>query len=34
MVFDKRTGNIWFGTDVNTVGRAQVREIQTSSRAR
>lgn len=32
MVFDKRTGQIWFGTDVNTIGRAQVGEIQTSAR--
>jgi virginiamycin B lyase len=24
MMFDKRTGQIWFGTDVNTIGRAQV----------
>jgi virginiamycin B lyase len=34
MVFDKRTGQIWFGTDVNTIGRAQVREAETSSRAK
>ena len=32
MVFDKRTGQIWFGTDAGTIGRAQVREAQTSSR--
>jgi virginiamycin B lyase len=24
MVFDERTGQIWFGTDANTIGRAQV----------
>ena len=30
MVFDKRTGQIWFGTDAGTIGRAQVREVQTS----
>ncbi len=25
MVFDKKSGAIWFGTDANTIGRAQVR---------
>jgi len=24
MVYDKRSGQIWFGTDNNTIGRAQV----------
>jgi virginiamycin B lyase len=24
MMFDKRSGQIWFGTDANTIGRAQV----------
>ena len=32
MVFDKRSGQIWFGTDAGTIGRAQVREAQTSAR--
>ena len=32
MVFDPRTGQIWFGTDAGTIGRAQVREAQTSIR--
>lgn len=33
MVFDDRTGQIWFGTDNNTIGRAQVGEAQAASRA-
>jgi virginiamycin B lyase len=28
MVFDERSGQIWFGTDNNTIGRAQVSEAQ------
>lgn len=32
MVFDDRTGQIWFGTDNNTIGRAQVGEAQAASR--
>jgi virginiamycin B lyase len=31
MVFDERTGQIWFGTDNNTIGRAQVSEVQAAS---
>jgi virginiamycin B lyase len=34
MVFDDRTGQIWFGTDNNTIGRAQVGDIQVTSRDR
>jgi virginiamycin B lyase len=29
MMYDKRSGQIWFGTDNNTVGRAQVTEADT-----
>ena len=32
MVFYDRTGQIWFGTDNNTIGRAQVGEAQAASR--
>ncbi|HEU4681868.1 MAG TPA: hypothetical protein VFS51_08995 [Gemmatimonadales bacterium] len=32
MVFDERTGQIWFGTDANTIGRAQVREVESAQR--
>jgi hypothetical protein len=32
MVFDKRSGQIWFGTDNNTIGRAQVSEVQAAVR--
>jgi len=28
MMFDRATGQIWFGTDANTVGRAQVGEAR------
>lgn len=28
MMFDERTGQIWFGTDNNTIGRGQVREAK------
>jgi virginiamycin B lyase len=28
MMFDQRDGQIWFGTDNNTIGRAQVREVK------
>jgi virginiamycin B lyase len=31
MVFDKRSGQIWFGTDNNTIGRAEVTEVSLSS---
>lgn len=31
MVFDKRSGQIWFGTDNNTIGRAVVDEAHVSS---
>jgi virginiamycin B lyase len=31
MVYDKSSGQIWFGTDNNTVGRAQVTEASLSS---
>ncbi|HEX2250136.1 MAG TPA: hypothetical protein VHH32_07275 [Gemmatimonadales bacterium] len=31
MVFDDRSGQIWFGTDNNTIGRAQVNEVQAAS---
>lgn len=34
MVFDQRSGQIWFGTDANTIGRAGVSEARTSSRTR
>ncbi len=29
MMYDKRSGQIWFGTDNNTIGRAQVTEAST-----
>jgi virginiamycin B lyase len=32
MVFDERSGQIWFGTDNNTIGRAAVREVQAAAR--
>jgi virginiamycin B lyase len=32
MMFDERTGQIWFGTDANTIGRAQVREVESARR--
>jgi virginiamycin B lyase len=32
MVFDDHSGQIWFGTDNNTIGRAQVSEVQAASR--
>jgi virginiamycin B lyase len=32
MVFDDRSGDIWFGTDNNTIGRAQVGDTQVTSR--
>jgi virginiamycin B lyase len=32
MTFDERTGQIWFGTDANTIGRAQVGEAQSARR--
>ena len=32
MMFDERTGQIWFGTDVNTIGRAQVGGVQSALR--
>jgi virginiamycin B lyase len=32
MVFDDRTAQIWFGTDNNTIGRAQVSQVQAASR--
>lgn len=32
MVYDERTGQIWFGTDANTIGRAQVGEVQSAAR--
>jgi virginiamycin B lyase len=32
MVFDQRSEQIWFGTDANTIGRAQVSEVQASLR--
>jgi virginiamycin B lyase len=28
MMFDERSGQIWFGTDNNTIGRAQVKEVK------
>jgi virginiamycin B lyase len=28
MMYDPRSGQIWFGTDNNTIGRAQVREVK------
>jgi virginiamycin B lyase len=28
MVFDERSGQIWFGTDNNTIGRAEVKEVK------
>lgn len=31
MMYDKRSGQIWFGTDNNTIGRAQVTEASLSS---
>jgi virginiamycin B lyase len=31
MVFDERSGQIWFGTDANTIGRADVREADAVS---
>jgi virginiamycin B lyase len=30
MVYDERTGQIWFGTDANTIGRAQVSGVQSA----
>jgi virginiamycin B lyase len=32
MVYDRRGGSIWFGSDNNTIGRAQVREVQAALR--
>jgi virginiamycin B lyase len=32
MVFDKQTGAIWFGTDNNTIGRAEVGEVRAAAR--
>jgi virginiamycin B lyase len=32
MVFDERSGQIWFGTDNNTIGRAQVSEVKAATR--
>lgn len=32
MVFDDRSGQIWFGTDNNTIGRAQVMEVTAAVR--
>jgi virginiamycin B lyase len=32
MVFDERSGQIWFGTDNNTIGRAEVSEAQAAAR--
>ena len=31
MMFDERSGQIWFGTDNNTIGRAQVKEVKDMS---
>ena len=31
MIYDKRSGQIWFGTDNNTIGRAQVTEASLAS---
>jgi virginiamycin B lyase len=32
MVFEKRSGDIWFGTDNNTIGRAEVSEVRAALR--
>jgi virginiamycin B lyase len=31
MTFDKSTGQIWFGTDNNTIGRAEVTKTSLAS---
>jgi virginiamycin B lyase len=32
MVFDERTGQLWFGTDANTIGRAGVADVRAATR--
>jgi len=32
MVYDPATRTIWFGTDVNTIGKAVLQEVSTPSK--